>query len=606
MSGNTTRIRVWYTPLPDADGTESHSQSVPGPVEQETTSISVESTDTLALLRFKLYCVTSIIPSHQVVSLRDNSGGDAKADNSPGSGSKPSSQTLWTGNVMPDAIASAGISLKKSTLKQFHAFLHPSASALQTHADSVCVVVQRTASRLDQKAPDHVANLVQALAQTLTSEIPHNSQSTCSKVFVGKSAVEQPGMLDPATKRPICLVCAKRCKNGRSDLLPRLTDSPFVCQCNNTSASCTFARQQHDKRLSKTGPYAMQLKQQCAQFLAQHGEESRTAMQRRIMSYLMSMRPFESKDWKDAALSVIPVDSLHKRAAERHHSMVKEAKEAVASDDTKAQQQEKTPEPLAEQDCLLLELLHWFKNDFFSWVDQPPCDACGAETVGKGRGEPSPQERKYFASVIELYECKVCRSITRFPRYNHAPKLLETRRGRCGEWTQAFYLCCRAMGFDARTAYDFTDHVWVEVWSDAEARWIHADPCENVRDGPLMYDVGWGKKLTYVIAVSDGDVADVTKRYVLNWPRTLQRRVLCGEQWLASLITSLQLHAETRMPSQRADICRARRAEEARELELHHTGNDRANRLTLQEQQGRQTGNFAWRVSRGEAGRSNM
>ena len=33
------------------------------------------------------------------------------------------------------------------------------------------------------------------------------------------------------------------------------------------------------------------------------------------------------------------------------------------------------------QDMLLIELLTWFKEEFFSWVDTPLCNSCGGKTV---------------------------------------------------------------------------------------------------------------------------------------------------------------------------------------------------------------------------------
>lgn len=33
------------------------------------------------------------------------------------------------------------------------------------------------------------------------------------------------------------------------------------------------------------------------------------------------------------------------------------------------------------QDILILELLEWFKEEFFSWVDSPECTYCGGKTV---------------------------------------------------------------------------------------------------------------------------------------------------------------------------------------------------------------------------------
>ena len=117
---------------------------------------------------------------------------------------------------------------------------------------------------------------------------------------------------------------------------------------------------------------------------------------------------------------------------------------------------------------------------------------------------------------------------------------METRTGRCGEWANAFTLICRSLGYDARWCMDWTDHVWTEVWSVSQRRWLHCDSCENVCDKPLLYEVGWGKKLSYVIGFGADDVVDVTRRYVADYSRCLrERRGECDEAWLAKTTRGL-------------------------------------------------------------------
>ncbi|CAI7861224.1 unnamed protein product, partial [Closterium sp. NIES-53] len=169
------------------------------------------------------------------------------------------------------------------------------------------------------------------------------------------------------------------------------------------------------------------------------------------------------------------------------------------------------------RDAVLRQLLVWFKS-WFRWVDSPPCPRCHTPTCAfHGNGTPSTDDLQWGGERVELHRCKQCGTVARFVRYNDPAKLLDTREGRCGEWANAFTLCCRALGYDARQAVDWTDHVWTECYSHAKQRWLHLDPCEAAFDTPLLYEKGWGKNLTYVFGVGRDGVADVIRRYTLQW-----------------------------------------------------------------------------------------
>ncbi|KAF6313197.1 N-glycanase 1 [Rhinolophus ferrumequinum] len=260
-----------------------------------------------------------------------------------------------------------------------------------------------------------------------------------------------------------------------------------------------------------------------------------------LRSNMQHVLVYENLALQEKALACIPVQELKRRSQEKLSRARKLDKGTNISD----------------EDFLLLELLHWFKEEFFQWVNDILCSKCGGHT--KSRGEalfPNDDELKWGANRVEDHYCDACQFSNRFPRYNNPEKLLETRRGRCGEWANCFTLCCRALGFEARYVWDYTDHVWTEVYSPSQQRWLHCDACEDVCDKPLLYEIGWGKKLCYVIAFSKDEVVDVTWRYSCKHEEVISRRTEIKEEVLRETINGLNKQRKETMfiPSENEKI----------------------------------------------------
>ncbi|KAI4882605.1 hypothetical protein NFI96_032809, partial [Prochilodus magdalenae] len=300
---------------------------------------------------------------------------------------------------------------------------------------------------------------------------------------------------------------------------------------------------------------------------------------RTLQSNFQHVMTYESPELQRKALSCIPREQLCSRARGR----LQQARKA----DPKCN--------LAEEDMLLLELLQWFKGDFFSWVDSLPCSQCGGQTQSSGSLSPSADDLRWDAGRVENHYCNACRLTTRFPRYNNPEKLLETRRGRCGEWANCFTLCCRAMGLEARYIWDSTDHVWTEVFSHSEHRWLHCDPCENACDKPLLYEVGWGKKLSYILAFSKDQVVDVTWRYSCKHQEVLSRRTQVQETWLLHTINGLNAVRQQALSAERKRELLERLVVEL--VEFISPKSPKPGELG-----GRVSGSLAWRAARGETG----
>ena len=171
--------------------------------------------------------------------------------------------------------------------------------------------------------------------------------------------------------------------------------------------------------------------------------------------------------------------------------------------------------------------------------------------------------------------------------------MLETRKGRCGEWANAFCLILRATGFDSRYILDWTDHVWCEVFSESQQRWLHVDPCENALDKPLIYEHGWNKKLSYIMGFSSYECIDVTWRYTTKTDEVLTRRNECDEQWLVSYTNKLCQNRQINYDKTKKEKIQLRLVNEIVEFIT-------PKKVKEGEDVGRQSGSLQWRLNRGE------
>ncbi|XP_016949654.1 peptide-N(4)-(N-acetyl-beta-glucosaminyl)asparagine amidase [Drosophila biarmipes] len=272
--------------------------------------------------------------------------------------------------------------------------------------------------------------------------------------------------------------------------------------------------------------------------------------------------------------SLIPVDELTEKASEK----LIEMQERIALGEC----QEKEP---CVRDLLLVELVNWFKTQFFQWVNNIPCRVCGSEESKLRRTQREGDVR------VEINFC--CGQENKFYRYNDISQLLVSRKGRCGEYANCFTFLCRALDYDVRIVHSHFDHVWSEVYSEAQMRWMHVDPSENVVDSPLMYQHGWKRHIDYVFAYSRDDIQDVTWRYTNDHQKILQWRKLCTEKEIVQALQEIRTKRRSNCTAERKiflgyrDMC-----------EVIGMTVDR--KPTENELKGRSSGSLSWRQSRGE------
>jgi len=114
----------------------------------------------------------------------------------------------------------------------------------------------------------------------------------------------------------------------------------------------------------------------------------------RVVSHFRAVLRYEDKELQRKALALIPLNDFEIAAVNNLRKLQK----AIKSGHTNEQE-------FDIQELILLELLSWFKNSFFSWVDSPECSSCGGTTLFVGHNFISATEGEADRVEVNSFLC---------------------------------------------------------------------------------------------------------------------------------------------------------------------------------------------------------
>lgn len=468
----------------------------------------------------------------------------------------------------------------------------------------------------------------------------NNKQSTCFLLsfctkFINnqESKINQPCF--NIENKDFCLCCAAVCQRKLSfydESKNSLQSKEFICECTKSNLKCFFnnievssiledpvieyKNEVHKEEVDKANISLNTYKKFKEQQLLKEKTLNRVFDFERSYNYSMTrIQAYDKPEVIDALKLLFKDELLNKlreKAKEEYNEYTKfiltgsgfsEYNLRKHNEAIKFRNDISSSKKLDLDDCFIKALLHWFKNDFFSWCDAPICNNsdCKSKNI-KGKysktDTPNEEEKQGQASRVEIFDCPNCGSQLRFPRYNNPINLITSRTGRCGEWANLFGAIISFFGYNTRFVENFEDHVWNEYYSKHQKRWIHLDSCENAYDTPLVYEQGWGRNMTFIIACSKDGMYDVTRRYVKDFEVINERRSNANKISLEKQLLNVNNYLRSSMDFKIIEEILERDEKEKLELE---------NKLDLLDQlenkdnfKERESGSVDWKKQRGE------